>query len=73
MGYFKNFVFIFEKKKHINQAAYISLFRMQPLKLLEKSVSSGECEQKRNQDFAKREELKPKVVCLFFFAQSCLI
>ena len=66
MGYFKNFVFIFEKKKHINQAAFISLFRTRHVKLHEKSVSSGECEQKRNQDFAKRKELEPKVVCLFF-------
>ena len=41
---------------------------MRPIKLLETSVGSSKCDQKRNQDFAKREKIEPKV--FFFFAQK---
>ena len=52
--YFLNFVFVFEKKRHISPAAFISSFRMR-LQSLEKSVCSNVCDHKYNQDFAKRE------------------
>ena len=31
MRYFKNFVFMSEKKKHITPAAFLSSFRMRPI------------------------------------------
>ena len=33
----------------------IDSFRMRPIQSLEKSVCSSDCDQKRNQDFGKRE------------------
>ena len=49
------------KKRHIRPAAFISSFRMRPVQSLEKFVCRNECDQKRNQGFAKREGLEPKV------------
>ena len=58
---------MFEKLDVLSTAAFITSFCMRPIKSLEKSVCSSECDQKRNQDFAKRKQIEPKAN---FFVQK---
>ena len=62
--YFKNLVFMSERRDVFGRQRFLNgkldknvivSFRMRPIQSLEKSVCSSDCDQKRNQDFGKRE------------------